>query len=566
MQNLLSVLTEQLKVAADDAAKALLYQQRNGGRIEQILVRMGALSSESLPGFYATMLQLPRLASAEFEALQQNTEWLASVKQLLGSEAFLSVIQENLLIISAEKNGSAALQLKVISACPSEYAGFERISSLWPQAQVETHVCSEDQYAVLRKIVSEENTQVQSNDLSVLEEDRLRELASEAPTVNLLNNLIAKGLRRRASDMHIEPWKQKGRVRYRIDGVLQEAELIQPSMLLPVITRLKLLSKMDIAEKRRPQDGKIEMRIDGRNVDIRVSALPVGEGESVVMRFLLQDSLSYDIKTLGIEPDIEEALLQELQATSGVILMTGPTGSGKTTSLYSFLSRRNEPGVKIITIEDPIEYQLDGINQVQVQSEIGYTFANALRSVVRQDPDIIMIGEIRDLETAGIAMQSALTGHLVFSTLHTNDAPSAYTRLLDLGIEDFLLSAAVRVILAQRLVRKLCPHCHQPDHEAEETVRRLQLNWVAEYNAVQPEYRKAVGCDHCGHTGYAGRIAIIEYMRCDDELRQLLGQQDFLVQARLLNRKRGYRNLLEDGVLKAMRGKTTLDEVLRVAG
>ncbi|WP_449361313.1 GspE/PulE family protein [Alishewanella longhuensis] len=280
----------------------------------------------------------------------------------------------------------------------------------------------------------------------------------------------------------------------------------------------------------------------------------------------MQDALSYDIKTLGIEPDIEAQLLNDLQATSGVILMTGPTGSGKTTSLYSFLSRRNEPGVKIITIEDPVEYQLDGINQVQVQGDIGFTFANALRSVVRQDPDIIMVGEIRDNETAGIALQSALTGHLVLSTLHTNDAPFAYTRLLDLGVEPFLLSAAVKVVLAQRLVRKLCPHCSVPDSDAAEKVQHLKLSWLAAQQQISPNYRKPHGCEHCGNTGYRGRVAIIEYLRCDNALRELLGSSNFLSEAAKLNRDRGYRNLLEDGTLKAMRGETSLEEVIRVAG
>lgn len=607
MSDLAATLVNDFNIAPDDVQKALQFQQRNGGRLEQILVRMGAFSTELLPAYYAQLLGLPLLSDDVFQQLLDNDNWPAASRQQFSAEQFLALTNRHWLPvysplfakeaanqkpaqvatatttasetattavtesqaqgqIQGNAQGQAQAELCLLSPQPAEVEGLELLTLHFGDNLPKLQVCTEEQYTLLKERLSNEPEQNHNADLSLLEEDRLRELASEAPTVNLLNNLIAKGLRRRASDMHIEPWKGRGRVRYRIDGVLQEADIIPLNLLLPVVTRLKLLSKMDIAEKRRPQDGKIEMRVDGRSVDIRVSALPVGEGESVVMRFLLQDALSYDIKTLGIEPDIEAQLLNDLQATSGVILMTGPTGSGKTTSLYSFLSRRNEPGVKIITIEDPVEYQLDGINQVQVQGDIGFTFANALRSVVRQDPDIIMVGEIRDNETAGIALQSALTGHLVFSTLHTNDAPSAYTRLLDLGVEPFLLSAAVKVVLAQRLVRKLCPHCSVPDVDAAEKVQHLKLNWLAAQQQLSPNYRKAHGCEHCGNTGYRGRVAIIEYLRCDNDLRELLGSSNFLSEAAKLNRERGYRNLLEDGTLKAMRGETSLEEVIRVAG
>lgn len=565
MENIEYFLTSQCQVSIDDYQKALTYQKRNGGRLEQILSRMGALSSEFLPGYYSVLLNCETVTETQFQhVLSSKDEWQSLIKQALNPVVLQQLLENKWIPVALVLDSKSLL---FWSAEPVHMHGLEMLQHDHPELKFLLQIITEEQATQLYSLYEELSEQLpETADLTIIEENRLRELASEAPTVNLLNNLIAKGLRRRASDMHIEPWKGRGRVRYRIDGVLQEADTIPLNTLLPVVTRLKLLSKMDIAEKRRPQDGKIEMRVDGRTVDIRVSALPVGEGESVVMRFLLQDALSYDIKTLGIEADIEQQLLNDLQSTSGVILMTGPTGSGKTTSLYSFLSRRNEPGVKIITIEDPIEYQLDGINQVQVQSDIGFTFANALRSVVRQDPDIIMVGEIRDNETAGIALQSALTGHLVFSTLHTNDAPSAYTRLLDLGVEPFLLSAAVKVVLAQRLVRQLCTHCSIPDNSAAEKIHHLGLNWLAEKHNISLDYRQAHGCEHCNHTGYRGRLAIIEYLRCDNELRELLGHSNFLSEAANLNRQRGYRNLLEDGALKAMRGQTSLEEVLRVAG
>ena len=395
----------------------------------------------------------------------------------------------------------------------------------------------------------------------------MRELASEAPTVNLLNSLIAKALRRNASDMHIEPHSGRARVRFRIDGVLHEVDSIPSAMVLPVITRLKILAAMDIAERRRPQDGKIELRIGGEEVDIRVSALPLRDGgESAVLRFLRKAALVYDMTLLGLSPDIEARIIEDLAVTSGVVLMTGPTGSGKTTSLYTFLSRINKPEVKIITLEDPVEYQLAGVNQVQVQPEIGFDFARGLRSIVRQDPDVIMVGEIRDRETASVAMQSALTGHLVFSTVHTNDAPSAYTRLLDLGVEEFLLNAALRSIVAQRLARRLC-ECAvaHPDHEP--LMQRYSLAALAERAGLaNPRLRKSAGCDQCGHTGYRGRMAIVEYLRCDEAIAAMDKGEHFISEAREHMRATGGRSLLEDGLLKALCGDTTVEEVFRVAG
>lgn len=546
------LLANDFGIEQDELQKAVLYQQRNGGKLEQILVRMGALSSEQLPHIYSKSFGLELIPSNK--KITPDIEGLpASIRNEL--------LEHDLLPFTFDAEANT---LTVLTRDPTNIAANEFLLGLPYETSLK--LCLEDMYDRLSKELDSEETTDTGVDLSMVEEDRLREMASEAPTVNLLNSLIARGLRRRASDMHIEPYMGKGRVRYRIDGVLHEAENIPQRMVLPVVTRLKLLARMDIAEKRRPQDGKIDLKVDGREVDIRVSALPVAEGESVVMRFLLQQSLEYDVAKLGIEPDIENELMRDIQSTSGVVLLTGPTGSGKTTSLYSFLSRRNEPGIKIITIEDPVEYELEGINQVHVQSDIGFTFASALRSVVRQDPDVIMVGEIRDYETASIALQSALTGHLVFSTLHTNDAPSAYTRLLDLGVESFLLSAAVKSIVAQRLVRQLCPHCAAEDPEQAEVVERMKMSWLSDTLGREATFKKAVGCDECAGTGYQGRIAIVEYLRCDDDLRALLGTGNFLTDARRLNHSKGFRTLLEDGVLKAMRGTTTLEEVIRVAG
>jgi general secretion pathway protein E len=324
---------------------------------------------------------------------------------------------------------------------------------------------------------------------------------------------------------------------------------------------------MDIAEKRRPQDGKIEMRVANISLDVRVSSLPVNKGESMVLRFLLKDSVTYDMDSLDLAPDIYTAVSEDLKRTSGVILMTGPTGSGKTTTLYTFLNRLNGQDVKIITLEDPIEYQLAGLNQVHVRPEIGFDFGAGLRSVVRQDPDIVMVGEIRDKETCQIAMQAALTGHLVFSTVHTNDAPSAFTRLLDLGVEEFLLNAALVSIIAQRLARKLCDHCAVPVADPKAIFAEYKLAALAKrFDIKKWTLRESGSCEQCGHTGYKGRLAIIEYLRCDDHLRSIPKDDQFLANAKRYNHSRGGRDLIEDGLLKVLQGKTTIEEVYRVCG
>lgn len=553
MINLAVLLNEHFGVDTNDLEKARSYQSKYGGHLEQILVSMGSLSSELLPQIYSQLLSIPLLNEQETEgwelpdaALQLPLAKLLEVKWLPYS------LSDNYWCFA--------------SPVPLNREAQELVTELGLPFKL--LAVSNDLYNLLSS-KAEQNTLVsgESSQLSQNEEAKLRELASEAPTVNLLNSLIARALRQRASDMHIEPFQGKGKVRFRVDGVLQNADIIPATFLLPVITRLKILSNMDIAEKRRPQDGKIEMRISGIELDIRVSALPLNDGESVVMRFLRKDAIRYDMSVLGISPDIEAKIVEDLQTTAGVILLTGPTGSGKTTSLYTFLNKLNQPGVKIITLEDPVEYQLDGINQVQVQSDIGFDFASGLRSIVRQDPDIIMLGEIRDRETAAIAMQSALTGHLVFSTVHTNDAPSAYTRLLDLGVEEFLLNAALVSIVAQRLARRLCQHCAVPDNAAPENSHKYKLDLLAQtYGLEQINLKMPVGCEHCGNSGYHGRVAVIEYLRCDERIKEIPKDQNFIQNARKANAERGGRTLLEDGLLKALQGLTTIEEVLRVAG
>lgn len=551
MSAVLDVFSEH-GVPAVDLEKARSYQARHGGRLDQILVNMGSLPSEDLPAIYSKWFGAPVLSEADWRDWQLPE----------GSDA----LPLEFLLVHGWLPWERHEDSWVFASC----SPFDLEVNAWlaeHASRPELRLLSSDDFEVLRARLGLDKSDLQLDGLSLVEEDRLRELASEAPTVNLLNSLIAKALRRGASDMHIEPHAGRARVRFRIDGVLHEIESIPAAMMLPVITRLKILAAMDIAERRRPQDGKIELRIGGEEVDIRVSALPLHEGgESAVLRFLRKAALIDDMSLLGLSPDIEASILEDLEVTSGVILLTGPTGSGKTTSLYTFISRINSPEVKIITLEDPVEYQLAGVNQVQVQPEIGFDFARGLRSIVRQDPDIIMVGEIRDRETASVAMQSALTGHLVFSTVHTSDAPSAFTRLLDLGVEEFLLNAALRSIVAQRLVRRLCA-CSKAHPDAEQLMARYQLAALAERSGLaQPNLRQSVGCDDCGQTGYRGRLAIVEYLRCDDAIAAMDKGERFIAEAREHMRTLGGRSLIEDGLLKALSGDTTVEEVFRVAG
>jgi len=394
-----------------------------------------------------------------------------------------------------------------------------------------------------------------------VEEDvsHLKDLASEAPIIKLVNLLISRAVDSRASDIHIEPYEDELKVRYRIDGVLHDVESAPKKLEAAVVSRIKIMSKLNIAERRLPQDGRIRLKINDKEIDLRVSTIPILHGESVVMRILDKETIVIDLEQLGFSSDVLHAFNRLIMKPNGIILVTGPTGSGKTTTLYGALDKINTPDKKIITIEDPIEYQLKGVNQIQVKTQIGLNFANTLRHIVRQDPDVIMVGEIRDLETAEIAIQSALTGHLVFSTLHTNDAPSAITRLLDMGIESYLLSSTIRGILAQRLVRVICPNCKEPETltVSEEELALLGIG-------THTQLYSGRGCEKCTFTGYYGRTGIFELLVVDDELRKMILKNADANQIRALAKQNGMKTLLEDGVEKVRRGITTLHEVLRV--
>jgi type II secretion system protein E len=425
------------------------------------------------------------------------------------------------------------------------------------QALVKYYGSAEEAVDILRKKIGD--TAIE--ELDIAEGAELPEGESgDAPIVRMVSMLLLDAHKLRASDIHLEPLEKSFRVRFRIDGVLQEMQSPPKKLQSAIISRLKIMTgSMSIAEKRLPQDGRIQVKIGKKSIDLRVSALPTNHGESMVMRLLDKSNLLLSLPELGFLSDDQEIFARLLRAPDGILLVTGPTGSGKTSTLYACLNYVNKPDRKIITIEEPVEYQMDGINQVQVHAEIGMTFPAALRSILRQAPNIIMIGEIRDRETAAIATNAGLTGHLVFSTLHTNDAPSAIARLIDIGVQPFLVATSIRAIMAQRLVRRLCVKCKEPGHLAESELRalRIEASQLGEANVMRP-----VGCERCRQTGYRGRIGIFEIFEIDDEVRHMVNNRASTMVLRQRARTLGMRTLREDGVRKVLAGLTSAEEVI----
>jgi general secretion pathway protein E len=400
------------------------------------------------------------------------------------------------------------------------------------------------------------------DDLGEEDLEHLKDLASEAPVIKMVNLIMQRAIETRASDIHIEPFEQSLKVRLRVDGVLQEIDAPNVKSTAAVISRIKIMAKLNIAERRLPQDGRIKVQMLGKELDLRVSTIPTMYGESVVIRLLDKENTVLDFAALGFAGRHLQQFIDVLTQPHGIILITGPTGSGKSTTMYAALKQLNTSERKIITVEDPVEYQMEGINQIQAKPQIGLTFASALRSIVRQDPDVIMIGEMRDLETARIAVQSALTGHLVLSTLHTNDAAGGITRLLDMGLEEYLLTSTVNGILAQRLVRKLCPVCKEGTIAAPEIVKDLRLQRFAPEGDII--LYKPVGCSACAGMGYRGRLAIIEFLPMTDPVRKLIMAHEEAGAIQKLAIAEGMQTLYENGLVKVIQGITTLEEVMRV--
>ncbi|MGD9125406.1 MAG: type II secretion system ATPase GspE, partial [Desulfarculaceae bacterium] len=434
-------------------------------------------------------------------------------------------------------------------------------------------ICLESEERILRKIeadyglggqgvesLGQEGLNQSDTSLGISDMNHLEDLSSEAPIIRLFNFLLDRAVAMDASDIHIEPQENHLKVRYRIDGRLQEVNRLDKKFQNPVTSRIKILAKLNIAERRLPQDGQIMLKVGGRNLDLRVSTMPTSFGESVVLRLLYRETLKWELSDLGINPEQLSQLEGLIERPHGLLLVTGPTGSGKTTTLYCALKKISSPDKKIVTIEDPVEYRLPGVNQIQVNPQIGVTFSSGLRSIVRQDPDIILVGEIRDLETASIAIHAALTGHLVFSTLHTTDAPGAITRLQDMGVDSFLISSALTAVVAQRLVRKLCPDCRQ---EVTVPGSALEGQGIKE-QAKDIEIFRGQGCPACNQQGYRGRTGIYEFLEITDPVRSLISQQKPHEILRQEAEQEGMLSLRQQGWRLVKRGSTSLEELLRV--
>lgn len=534
-------------VSEDDVQRALALQQQAGGRLGSILIRMGALSEDGLLSVLSEQLSLRVLAAEELPAPATVYAFMAALpvrmEWLLDQNLLLWELDGQMQVLARDLNDSRVQDL---------------LRYLFPGRSSLCHLARNHDLEGLLGQVRRESA---VSELFRDDTQTLKSLIEEAPVVELVNSLLAQAVDTGASDIHVEPEEHRFTVRMRVDGVLH-SRMIQPIERYPAVgSRIKLIAGLDIAEKRLPQDGRITLRLSGRDMDIRVSTAPGVFGESIVMRLLPKDRGALSLQALGFEADHLNTLRQWLAFPNGIVLVTGPTGSGKSTTLYAALAEISDGSNKIITVEDPVEYQVPGVTQIQAHSEIGYTFARALRAILRQDPDTIMIGEIRDLDTAQIAIQSALTGHLVLSTLHTNDAASAFTRLTDMGLEPFLVAASVRGVQAQRLVRKLCERCAESDPEPQ-----LPAAWDAlRHHAPEARWRRAKGCAHCHETGYRGRMGIYELIPLSGALQQMVNRQAPLHEMKALIRKEGHRSLLEDGLIKASRGLTTVEEVMRVA-
>ncbi len=521
--------------------RALSHLETVPQSLGEILMSLGFISEEDL------LAGLAEQFSFDIYSPEPDDEFLSlDISPLFHREHHFALIRrgdKNILILNDTKDGDIFSAVEILLSEPFEV-----------QLTLE---------AALKKIMDEEyelGSDVEAADSSLVDEsdiDRLKDMASEAPVIKYVNTLIDTALNRRASDIHIESFEEGQLIRFRIDGILHDYEIPPMSMQAAIISRIKLLATLDIAERRIPQDGKISLRIGGHEVDLRVSTMPTIYGEGVVIRILEKGSIILELSHLGMAEEIEKNFRDLIMVPNGIILVTGPTGSGKTTTLYCALNQINSGNNKIITLEDPVEYQLHGINQIQVHPEIGLTFAKGLRSIVRQDPDIIMVGEIRDLDTAEIAVQSSLTGHLVFSTLHTNDAISAVTRMIDIGVERFLIASSLRGILAQRLVRRICPEC------------RVSMGMVSGHLATLPacgdfEMFAGQGCSHCSSTGYLGRIGIYELLSMSEGLSRGISQGMNQEDLEKIAISEGFSPMFHDGLDKVKEGKTTLSEVVRV--
>jgi len=556
-QQVIAALAAAGRLKEADLQRARQLHAEQGGSLLALLVRLGLGSERDQASTTASVLGLPLL-----EARQVADDSPALLAEL--PDLPLRFLKQFHACPLAVEDGVVQLWL-ADAHDPYPAQAIALASGLPVRVQVglrsEIDELIERRYGQGRSEMGQIAEGAEGSEGNVDDIEHLRDLASEAPVIRLVNLVIQRAVELRASDIHVEPFESRLKVRYRVDGVLVEGESPPATLTAAVISRIKIMARLNIAERRLPQDGRIMLRVQGKELDLRVSTVPTAHGESVVMRLLDRQSVVFDYSRLGFEGDFLPQFEQVLAQPHGIVLVTGPTGSGKTTTLYTALSQLNTTDVKIITVEDPVEYQIEGINQIQAKPQIGLDFANALRAIVRQDPDIIMIGEMRDVETARIAIQSALTGHLVLSTLHTNNAAGGITRLLDMGVEDYLLTSTINGILAQRLVRRLDPatavrYPASPEQIARFDLRRLQPEGEIFLWKAQPSAANA--------TGYSGRTTIVEFLVMNDALRAAIMRRAGMGELEQVARAAGMRTMFEDGLRKALRGQTTIEEVLRV--
>ena len=547
------LLVKQGKLSARDLDQALGAQKEMGDLLGRVLVKLGVLSELDVARALSEQLAIEFVQSEGFNAEIAVPPTLAH-----------DFLQGNHILPIGLDDQS----IRVVMAVPQD-AFLVKAIHLATGLRVEPRLGLESEIQLgLNALLTHDDVDDERSVLGGEAVDaaefieHLRDLASEAPVIRHVNQIIARALDLRASDIHIEPFEGGLNVRYRIDGVLQPLEHFSAELAAAITSRVKLLAHLNIAERRLPQDGRIKFRAKGHELDLRVSTVPTVYGESVVLRVLDRDSVRLDLDTMGFSPDVLDRFSEQLERPHGILLVTGPTGSGKTTTLYASLSKLDSATLKILTVEDPVEYQLEGINQIQVHQQIDLTFANALRSILRQDPDIIMIGEMRDGETAQIAVQSALTGHLVLSTLHTNTAAAAVIRMRDMGVESYLITSTVNAVLAQRLVRRLCPHCREP---IELPDAALASTGVGKFMAPgQRTVYKARGCPQCKQTGYLGRTPIHEFFVMNGELQQLILDGADAMALHAAARREGMYTLYEDGLRKVVLGVTSIEELMRV--
>jgi type II secretion system protein E len=539
-------------VTQEQLDDALREQERTGEKLERALVRLGYITERELLRLLSERLGMEYVENVE---RQLNPEVLMKVPSEFALRHQVLPLQQDdsrLVVAVADPFDVTALDdLRLLTGC-------EVTPVLASSAEISEAIEQFYMERMFRDMADLETEAIAEEDLEISD---LQKMAREALVVKLVNLTIHQAIQERASDIHIEAFQRESRVRYRIDGVLHDVSSPPRKLHAAIVSRIKIMADLNIAERRLPQDGRIRLRFSGRQIDMRVSSVPTLYGEAVAIRLLDKNVGLMKLEDLGMQPDVLGDFVRLIKKPHGIILVTGPTGSGKTTTLYAALNRIMSPESKIITIEDPVEYELHGANQINVRPQIGLTFASGLRHIVRQDPDIIMVGEIRDPETADIAIHAALTGHLVFSTLHTNDAPGAMTRLLDMGIEPYLVASSVIGVLAQRLVRLICPNCGREFSPEPEALRELG---VEAEEAGRFIARKGEGCDHCRRTGYAGRTGVFELLPIDDEVRRQVLDKRSATEIKQRAAQKGMRTLLGDGRLKVQAGLTGIEEVLHV--